>query len=211
MPGLGFAPRFPGGRSEPCCAPAPVSVLRESTRASGFTLIEILVVLAIVSIMLLAVGLSASSGGASRQLDQEAHRLIALTDLSCDQAELLGQDAGIEFQSGGYRFLRVRGREWEAQASETLRPRVLPKGMVLALEVEDRTVDLEADAGTRVDGSPASGSPRSDKPALRPHLACDSEGNLSANVRLTLQAGNTKVAIAQNPDGALAIVPASNR
>lgn len=200
------------GRNAVCLLSVRVHRIRKSPAVAGFTLIEILVVLAIVAIMLLAVGLSVNSGGASRRLGEEAHRLLALVELSCDQAALLGQDAGVEFRSGGYRFLRARGREWEAQPSDTLRPRVLPDGMLLALNVDGRSVDLEADVDADAaleDPSRAPTSQRS-KPALRPQLACDSEGNLSAPIELTLQAGESEVVIAQNEAGALAVVaPAS--
>lgn len=196
------------GRSAEGFPPIRVHRLRKLPAATGFTLIEILVVLAIVAIMLLAVGLSVNAGGASRRLGEEAHRLIALVELSCDRATLLGQDAGIEFRSSGYRFLRARGPEWETQPSEELRPRVLPDGMVLALTVEDRPVDLEAEADADADAadSPREQSGRRSKPLFRPQLACDSEGNLSAPVQLTLQAGDTQVTIGQNEQGALAIV-----
>ena len=71
----------------------------------GFTLIEILVVLVIVGILMSVAFLSFGILGDDRGLDREARRLASLIELVSEEASTQGRDFGIEFMTGGYRFV----------------------------------------------------------------------------------------------------------
>ncbi len=165
-------------------------------------------VLAIVGVMVLAVGLSVDSGGAQRRVSVEAQRLVSLVHLACDESAQLGQEIGVRFDSGGYVFLRAIGRTWEARSGDALRARRLPAGMRIELVMGDRPIDLDGEPG--VDGGPradtAAARVNQDQEPLAPHLACDVDGSLSAaDPRIAIHAGERSAAIGVGEDGALRI------
>lgn len=102
-----------------------------AVRAKGFTLFEILVVLALIGIMLgvVAPRLSRDVGVSARH---EGLRLVALLKAARMQAIVTGRPYRINFQRHGYNFsiLNDRGR-FVAARGGLLRPRRLPAGAVL--------------------------------------------------------------------------------
>ncbi len=178
----------------------------------GFTLIEILVVLAIVSVMLLAVGLSVDSGGPARRVVVEAQRLAALMQLACDESSQFGQDVGVRFEAQGYAFVRAVGREWQPRSTDALRARKLPAGMRIDLEIGQRRIDLEAEPEPPTDDTTATVVAQADDPnreepnprGLVPHLACDADGKLTASdARVVIHAGDRSAGLAAGDDGML--------
>lgn len=104
-------------------------------RWRGFTLLELLVVIAMLAI--LAVGVSLSlRGNANTALSLEAERLRGLLELARDESQLAG--VTIEWQpvQGGYRFARgaiaAETGFPEPPLDERLRPRELPAPLGLA-------------------------------------------------------------------------------
>ena len=96
----------------------------------GFTLIEVLVVVVIVGIISAVVLLSTSLVRDDRDLQQEAKRLASLIELSSDEALFQGRDLGIEFMTGGYRFVEFDPylSQWnEIAGDDFLRSRTLPE------------------------------------------------------------------------------------
>jgi len=178
---------------------------------AGFTLIEILVVLAIVAIMVVAVALSVDAGEGTRRLETEAQRLTALIELACDESAQFGQDIGVRFESGGYRFVRAAGREWEPRTSDTLRARRLPDGMRLELAMGDRNIELDAASSaaafeSRHDHGSTDGGEEDSSDAFTPHLACDAEGVLNGDPRIGFAAGELRATLARDKDGSLRLL-----
>jgi general secretion pathway protein H len=112
-------------------------------RASrGFTLIEVLVVVAIVGVIALIVTLGVT-GNAERQVRREAERFAALVGQACEQAELGGREIGVVVGDGGYRFRLMSGDQWlDFPADGVLRARPWVGGLAVNLLREGHVVDL---------------------------------------------------------------------
>ncbi|MBX3727046.1 MAG: prepilin-type N-terminal cleavage/methylation domain-containing protein [Xanthomonadales bacterium] len=100
--------------------------------AGGFTLIEVLVVVAIVAVLATAVVISMPASDA-RRAAREADRFHALLALVCEQAELAGRSIGIHALADGYGFSIEIEEGWlPFPDSHRFRPRRL-EGLALAV------------------------------------------------------------------------------
>lgn len=100
----------------------------------GFTLIEVLVVLAIVGVLVLAVGIGVASVGGERQLMREAERFQALVMHACNQAELGGRGVGLRIDATRYTFMSLGIDGWlDGRAEGELRPREWMPGVEVSL------------------------------------------------------------------------------
>ncbi|HUW98596.1 MAG TPA: GspH/FimT family pseudopilin [Acidiferrobacter sp.] len=104
-----------------------------SLRARGFTLFEIVVVLALIVIMVgaMAPSLSGYEGVSARH---EGRRLVALLAAARAQAIVTGVPYRVDFRPRGYAFLTLdrRGR-FRVVKARILRARRLPLGVTLVL------------------------------------------------------------------------------
>ena len=119
---------------------------------AGFTLIEILVVVAIVGLMSAVVLLSFSLTGRDRDLEKESDRLFALFTYAREQAELQTREYGVLFQDDGYEFLTydMRRAMWRGVfEDDALSARKLPDGLGVKLTVEARPVVLSRPADAK--------------------------------------------------------------
>jgi general secretion pathway protein H len=119
---------------------------------AGFTLIEILVVVAIVGLMSAVVLLSFSLTGRDRDLEKESDRLLALFTYVREQAELQTREYGVLFQDDGYEFLTydTRRAAWRSVfEDDALSARKLPDGLGVKLTVEARPVVLTRPADAK--------------------------------------------------------------
>jgi general secretion pathway protein H len=123
--------------------PRPGSARR---RASGFTLLEVLVVIVIIGIITSMAVVSTRVLGGDHEMDQEAARLSAVLVQAREDAILQGQDVGFRIDPTGYDFLRYDSRrdQWALVWDDPLlRARALPDGMVAGLVLESRSVQLK--------------------------------------------------------------------
>jgi general secretion pathway protein H len=86
-----------------CAASATGAAPRRGTRAAGFTLLELLVVLAIMAAATAGVGLALRDSSATR-LEREAQRLAALLESARAQSRSTGLAVRWRAVEGGFRF-----------------------------------------------------------------------------------------------------------
>lgn len=116
--------------------------------AQGFTLIEILVVLVVVSVLSGFAVLSLRGRDVQSVVDEEADRLLMLVTLAQEEALFRYRTIGIRFTSQGYRFFEYRNdaEAWEPTLDPLLRDRTLGEGMGFRLYIEGRPVVLDVEA-----------------------------------------------------------------
>ncbi len=117
---------------------------------SGFTLLELLVVLVIVGILVSLITLSVGLLGQESTLRREAERLEALVQIASEETMLHGFEMGLRFYRRAYEFsiFRDETEEWTPLVDDQLfRRRDIPEALELDLELEGREVILEVEAG----------------------------------------------------------------
>ncbi|MGI9245572.1 MAG: type II secretion system minor pseudopilin GspH [Steroidobacteraceae bacterium] len=115
-------------------------------RSSGFTLLEVLVVVIIIGIITSMAVISVNVLGGDHEMQQEAQRLQAILAQAREDAMLQSRDLGLRVDEAGFEFLEYDGRteRWREVADDPLlRARSLPPGLRLALRLEDRDVKLK--------------------------------------------------------------------
>jgi len=113
---------------------------------TGFTLIEILVVVFIMAVVISVAVLSIGTSGRDAQLDEETRRIEGLLGMLHERAVLEGRDFGLRVEPTAYEFLvYVPARDrWERMSQEhEFRHRELPKGVTFQLQLDAHTVVLK--------------------------------------------------------------------
>lgn len=109
----------------------------------GFTLLELMIVIVLISVLLSTVGLAIGQDSA-RQARQQAGDFIRLVQHLREQAVLEGQEYGLRVQPGAYQVLRLEGREWVTRTAV----RRLPADLRLALDVDGHAIVLDDAPGS---------------------------------------------------------------
>ncbi len=142
-----------------------------------------MVVVVIIGVVIATTLLSLGSTGRDSQLEQERDRLAALIEYVRERAALQTVEYGLRCEAGDYRFSMYDSRtgKWvEDPLDDSLRPRTLPAGLELVLNIEDRPVVLPA----RTDAA------RKDAPKdLTPQVMLYSSGELTSFKLLLLRTG----------------------
>jgi general secretion pathway protein H len=142
---------------------------QRSARASGFTLIEILVVLVIISIVISFAVLKLGVTGRDSAIDDETRRIQGLMGLLQERAVLEGRDFGLLVEPASYQFVVYQNRRqrWENFDEEReFRRRDLPKGVAFQLQMDSRNIVLK----------PRSKDIKSGEPLTAPQLVIAASG-----------------------------------
>ncbi|HTX25292.1 MAG TPA: type II secretion system minor pseudopilin GspH [Steroidobacteraceae bacterium] len=169
---------------------------RRRAAERGFTLLELLVVCAIIGIVAAGAVLSISVLGRDRTLETERDRLVALLNYARDQASLQTREFGLYCTQDGYRFLEFDPRTnlWkDITDDDALRARILPDGLSIRLAVETHDIVLTT-------ASKADKLPKTDPQNYKPHIMIFSNGDLTS-FELTLEREGSEHATTLAPDG----------
>jgi general secretion pathway protein H len=140
-----------------------------SASAPGFTLIEILVVLVIISIVISFAVLKIGVTGRDGAIDEESRRIQGFMGLLQERAVLEGQDFGLLIEPNSYEFVvyRTRRQRWENLSSQPeFRRRELPTGLTFQLQMDSRAIVLK----------PRSKDIKSTEPLTAPQLIIGASG-----------------------------------
>ncbi|MCF6281044.1 MAG: type II secretion system minor pseudopilin GspH [Candidatus Polarisedimenticolaceae bacterium] len=99
----------------------------------GFTLVELMVVIVIMSIMLGFLVVSIGGGERDKPLQDEAKRISALIKLATEQSMLQSMEIGLLIDEGSYRFLTLHEESWSPLSENNFRQRKLPGSIQLEL------------------------------------------------------------------------------
>jgi len=146
----------------------------------AFTLIEILVVVSIIAVVMSIAVLSLGVLGDDRTLREEGRRVVALVQVAQDEAVMQGREFGIEFMTGGYRFVEFDPllNTWsELIGDDTLRLRQLPEEMEFELWIEGQHVLLETEPARTEPPDETSAVSVAEKYA--PHILVFSSGDMT--------------------------------
>jgi len=114
-------------------------------RSQGFTLIEILVVVIIISVSIGLVVVNITSGSAEQVAKEETIRLQQLLKFAHEQSVIRAEEYGIRFYTTGYRFMKHNAEDdsWiDLTQDKLLRSRVLPEPLELDLYIEQLPVEI---------------------------------------------------------------------
>lgn len=114
-------------------------------RVAGFTLIELMVTLVLIGIVV-TIGVLSVGDRIGEQVETEARRLTALTQLASEEAVLQSRELGIRFEQDGYRFFVLESEGWQPlEGDAILRRRELPEQVDMELFLEGLPVDLDVE------------------------------------------------------------------
>ena len=112
-----------------------------ASRAQGFTLLELLIVIVIAGILFSFATLAIRGSSPEDLIKKEAQRLHRLTQLVLEEAVLKNTEYGLEFKNNSYRFLSYNDGSWQAVSDDKLlRKRELPDEMEIELSIEQTDV-----------------------------------------------------------------------
>ena len=118
---------------------------------SGFTLIEMLVVLVIIGIVVSAVVVSVRTDDMGEHMDMEMQRIQALLKLAREEAVMQDEDIALKITENSYSFEILGDKGWQPISDDRIfRERKVLDGTELALKVDNLEIKFgqkEAEAG----------------------------------------------------------------
>ena len=120
--------------------------MHSRARHSGFTLIEILVVLVVVGLLAALAVMSMGGSSRDREMENEVRELYLLMQTASEQSILNNTDLGLILEDDGYRFVAedVSG-EWKQPAERMFRSRSLPEWLTVTKYIEGDTPTLSSE------------------------------------------------------------------
>jgi len=111
----------------------------------GFTLIEILIVVVIVSVLTVMGVQMVNSGSVERNLQQQGKIFKSSLYYVCDQATFGNRAYGVVFSENSYSFSYFVNHQWLAAVETNNLSRTLTAGLVFDLQIEGQTIVLSSE------------------------------------------------------------------
>ena len=115
-----------------------------SVKNRGFTLIEMLVVVLVISIIITFASLSVGQHG-DRTVEEEAKRIYYLLGLASEEAVLQGSSMAMLIRKSGYEFAKIEGDKLVPIKDSVFRKRDFPDELRLELEYQGEPASFEDD------------------------------------------------------------------
>lgn len=122
--------------------------LSPRSRAIGFTLIEILVVMVVVSMLVALATFTLGGNSKRRDLGNEAEQLFLLMKTVSEQAVLNNTEFGLVLEEEHYQFLAYdqQSGTWKPSQERMFRQRALPEWLVVTKYIENDAPRLASDS-----------------------------------------------------------------
>jgi general secretion pathway protein H len=176
---------------------------------SGFTLIEVLVVVVIIGIISAIVVLGLGNFSDDRELRNDARRMTALIEMTLDEATLQGRDFGLELMQSGYRFVEYDPltEQWfEVIGDDLMRPRSLAEETEFNLFLEDKRVLLKVDAADTEKSDDDDDNDGDLGDDYLPHILVLSSGDITPFVlEIFRNSDRTSIQLSASPAGELKV------
>ncbi|MEJ2609631.1 MAG: type II secretion system minor pseudopilin GspH [Candidatus Thiodiazotropha sp.] len=117
--------------SKPVLVDRPAKIPIQS--ASGFTLLEVMIVIIIIGVLINYVAISMRRNTPEDQLKTEAQRLTSLLELGSEEALLRSTLIGVDITEDSYSFLHLNEGNWETVPDSLFRERQLPEGIEFSI------------------------------------------------------------------------------
>lgn len=113
---------------------------------TGFTLIEIMVVMVIIGVLATMISLSIGGRSTDDRMQAEARRLQQLIRFAADEAQAKGLEIGLRHTPAGFEFVGLEsGGGWSVYQDSSLRPRKIPTPFYLEMRVEGKLIPPAAE------------------------------------------------------------------
>ena len=120
--------------------------MKRDIKQSGFTLLEVMIVVVIVGLLMTAVVPMVSRSN-SDLLKEQVQRFTALVQLAQNEAILQSRQLALEVDSNSYFFLRQEGENWVPYGDGPFRKRHFEKGTKASLFLDSEDVLFEEQEG----------------------------------------------------------------
>ena len=149
--------------------------------SSGFSLLELIVVIAMMAVLTSVIVPRLNLGGEKDQIKTESVRLAELMRRASEESIFKSRELGIRFTDGDYQFLKLDGDgrtgKWVAYEDKVFRKREWPDNFEFEIEVDGVAVELEDSEEFKID----------DK--TRPHVMFLSNGEVMPDFRVLIDKG----------------------